>query len=417
MWDGSMVRNSSLKKEKLKLVLLIVLLSGIIILYFGMIVYSFFRVNRYSDYVLPNSYLQGYKIDDYSFNDLENKIQKLSNDVMKEKVVLVCNGKEYEYSLSELGFSLDSDEIVNNIKKYQKSLNYNQKISLLYSDSRKVYAYKFKYDEGVLKNFLNNLKVQVDLPLVNGHFDVSDGSVRYIEGIDSFSLNVDESLVSIVSLVNEDNINSKFELIGSSEKAVNNDSYKSIDTKVSSFSTEFNPWISRATNLKTGLSYINGVIIEPGEVFSFYKYAGPYNKKGYVFYYEFVGNGVCQIATTTYNTALLGGLEIIKRYPHAKKSVYVPGGLDATVASYSSGWNVDFQFRNTYQYPIYISAYAIGGTAYVDFWSNSNAKEGKTYETQSVQIGNRGYTTYLLTYKDGVEVDRSKIATTWYTED
>lgn len=412
-----MVRNSSLEKKKFKLVLLIILLSGIIILYFGMIVYSFFRVNRYSDYVLPNSYLQGYKIDDYSFNDLENKIQKLSNDVMKEKVVLVCNGEEYEYSLSELGFSLDSDEIVNNIKKYQKSLNYNQKISLLYSDSRKVYAYKFKYDEGVLKNFLNNLKVQVDLPLVNGHFDVSDGSVRYIEGIDSFSLNVDESLVSIISLVNEESINDKFELVGNSEKAVNNDSYKLIDTKVSSFSTEFNPWISRATNLKTGLGYINGAIIEPGEVFSFYKYAGPYNKKGYVFYYEFVGNGVCQIATTTYNTALLGGLEIVKRYPHAKKSVYVPGGLDATVASYSSGWNVDFQFRNTYQYPIYISAYAVGGTAYVEFWSNSNAKEGKTYETQSVQIGTRGYTTYLLTYKDGVEVDRSKIATTWYTED
>lgn len=31
------------------------------------------------------------------------------------------------------------------------------------------------------------------------------------------------------------------------------------------------------------LSHIDGVVIEPGEVFSFYKYAGPYNRKGYVF--------------------------------------------------------------------------------------------------------------------------------------
>ena len=155
----------------------------------------------------------------------------------------------------------------------------------------------------------------------------------------------------------------------------------------------------------------------PGEVFSFYKYAGPYNKSGYVFYYEFVGNGVCQIATTVYNAALLGGLEIVKRYPHAAKSPYVPGGLDATVASYSSGWNVDFQFKNTYSYPIYISAYAIGGEAHVDFWSNKDAMGGKTYSTESVQIGTRGYTTYLHTYQNGVEISREKIATTWYSED
>lgn len=412
-----MVRNSSLDKRKVKLILLIIILSVVVVSYLSVLVYNFFKVKEYSDYVLPNSYLQGYKIDDYSFNELSDEIEELSNEVMKETVVLVCNGKEYEYSLSELGFSLDGDKIVNNIINHQKSLNYNQKVSLLYNDSRKVYTYKFKCDENVLKSFLNDLKSQVDTALVNGYFEVSNDSVRYIQGTDSFSLDVSESLNVIVSSVNEDNLNNRFELVGTSEKAVNNDSYKLIDTKVSSFSTEFNPWISRATNLKTGLSYINGAIVEPGEVFSFYKYAGPYNKKGYVFYYEFVGNGVCQIATTTYNTALLGGLEIVKRYPHAKKSVYVPGGLDATVASYSSGWNVDFQFRNTYKYPIYISAYAVGGKAYVEFWSNSDAKEGKTYETESVQIGTRGYTTYLYTYQDGVQVDKSKIATTWYTED
>ena len=128
--------------------------------------------------------------------------------------------------------------------------------------------------------------------------------------------------------------------------------------------TKFGPYISRATNLRVALNYIDGAIVEPSEVFSFYKYAGPYNKDGYIFYYEFVGNGVCQIATTVYNAALLGGLEIVERYPHAAKSPYVLGSLDATVASYSSGCNVDF-------------------------WSNKDAMEGKSYSTESVQIGTR----------------------------
>ena len=118
-----------------------------------------------------------------------------------------------------------------------------------------------------------------------------------------------------------------------------------------------------------------------------------------------------------YNAALLGGLEIVKRYPHAAKSVYVDGGLDATVASYASGWHVDFQFKNTYDYPIYISAYANGGEAHVDFWSNSKAKKGKTYTTESVKIGTRGYRTFLHTYQDGVWLEKKKITDTWYSKD
>ena len=78
---------------------------------------------------------------------------------------------------------------------------------------------------------------------------------------------------------------------------------------------------------------------------------------------------------------------------------------------------MDFQFRNTYKYPIYIKAYAVGGTAHVEFWSNSKAKEGKTYSTESVKIGHRGYTTYLTTYQDGKFLKKDKFATTWNSED
>ena len=186
----------------------------------------------------------------------------------------------------------------------------------------------------------------------------------------------------------------------------------------SSFVTTFMPnTYLRNINLNTALGYINGTVVEPGQIFSYCDKAGPFNKAGYVFYYEFVGNGVCQIATTTYNAALLGGLEIVKRYPHDKKSLYVAGGLDATVASYSSGWCVDMQFKNTYKYPIYIKAYSEGGRAHVEFWSNSNAKEGKEYRTSSVQIGQRGYRSFLHTYKDGQEIEVKEIATTWYLKD
>ena len=149
-------------------------------------------------------------------------------------------------------------------------------------------------------------------------------------------------------------------------------------------------------------------------MFSFYKFAGPYTKKGYIYYDGVIGNGVCQVATTIYNVELLAGLKTVERYSHAYKMVYVDGGLDATVASTNKASKVDFKFKNTYKYPIYISAFTNKGKLTIEFWSNDKAKNGNEYKTKSVKIAPKGYKTYLVTYKNGKQVSEDFIATTWY---
>lgn len=408
------------KETKRKIFLgVLVVLAILLCIFLVILSYQVIKVNKYREVVLPNVYLEEHKLGHYPYDQIRSRLEFLSDHILETKVAFRCNGKDYFYTMKELGLSLDYKKIEDSIKSGQDKLDYHSKFLALSSKKKKVYPYSFQYDKEKLLLFLQQLKLQVDTSLINGYFDASNGQVRYVSGIDSFSLDIDTSLKQVEELfqkgISKDVV---IELPGSSKKATSNEQYAMVDTKVSSFSTEFDTTLyARVTNLRTALNYINGVIVEPGEVFSFYKYAGPYNKKGYVFYYEFVGNGVCQIATTIYNAVLLGGLEVVKRYPHAAKSPYVAGGLDATVASYSSGWNVDFQFKNTYSYPIYISAYMIGNKAYVEFWSNHAAMDGKTYATESVSIGKRGYTTYLYIYKDGIQLDKRKIATTWYTKD
>ena len=400
-------------------VILLGIVSVFLLISICLFSYRYICTYPYRFRTLPDSYLGSHSISDVSFSSLDSTIDSFRDDVLNEKITFLCNGKEYSYSYHDLGVELDKDSIIDYIIEYQGSLDFLEMYDDLVDQEVNTFPYFFSYDEESLRTFLTNLKAQVDVLKVDGYFSMDDNrNLQYISGTDGYSLDIEKSLVAIVDFLENPTVySSSISLEGTTEKASSNELYQSVDTKVSSFSTEFDPYITRATNLRVALNYIDGAIVEPGEVFSFYEYAGPYNKDGYVFYYEFVGNGVCQIATTVYNTALLGGLEIVKRYPHAAKSPYVPGGLDATVASYSSGWNVDFQFKNTYQYPIYISAYAVGGEAHVDFWSNKDAMGGKTYSTESVQIGTRGYTTYLHTYQDGVEISRDKIATTWYSED
>lgn len=403
--------------KKYKLIILITLLSILILSYIILIVYNFKSLKKFEEVILPGIFIEDIDMSNNSFKNSKDKLNYYKKHILSKKVKLKVNSKEYVYSLDELGLNLDINNTINSIMDYQNKIAYSKKIKFANNRSKKKFNVVYKINEKKLNEFLNTLKVKVDISAVDGYFDDSDG-VKYIKGSNGFSLNVLKSIDNIKKFFNKPLDNKMvIELVGELVNSNSNDNYTLIDTMTSSFVTKFNAWEgTRPINLRTGLNYINGAVIEPGEIFSFYKYAGPYNKSGYVFYYEFVGNGVCQIATTVYDAALLGGLEIVKRYPHAKQSVYVEGGLDATVASYSSGWHVDFQFKNTYKYPIYIKAYETLGEAHVEFWSNSKAKDGKTYSTESVKIGAKGYTTYLHTFKNGVEIDKSQITTTWYSE-
>ena len=404
--------------NKKKLIILISLLVFLILIYGVLVLINMDSLKKYNKEILPNTYVEEFDLSHYTYDDAYKKLSYYNDYILNRKIKVNANSKDYDYTLNDLGVMVDVDKTIDEVKKYQKKLGYGRKLMLSNGKIKKNFSIVYKIDEGKMNEALNNLKGTTDYAPINGYFDDSDG-VKYNPGVDGYALNVDNSRGEIEKAISK-GINDKtnISLLGDTLKASGNDSYKSIDTMTSAFETWFMPnTYLRNINLNTALAYINGTVVEPGEVFSYCDKAGPFNKYGYVFYYEFVGNGVCQIATTTYNAALLGGLEIVKRYPHDKKSLYVDGGLDATVASYPSGWCVDMQFKNTYEYPIYIKAYSYGGKARVEFWSNSQAKKGLEYTTSSTQIGHRGYKSYLHTWKDGQEIDVHEIETTWYIKD
>ncbi len=126
----------------------------------------------------------------------------------------------------------------------------------------------------------------------------------------------------------------------------------------SNYSTNYVNKPKRTTNLKLACKAINGTIIQPGETFSFNKVVGERtSKKGYkkatIFTgsestSESLGGGVCQVASTIFNAALLGNLQIVERYQHSQRVTYCPLGRDAAIYWGSE----DFKFRNNTDYPI-----------------------------------------------------------------
>ena len=395
----------------------------LVLIFFYVVLFLINRdlIKEYDNRILPSIYLDDIDVSNYTYDEMVDVVKEHGNKIMAKKVVLVSKNKEVTTTIGDMGLYVDLDKTLSKIKKFQKRLTYPQKLWYINGhNSMNKFHFVFGLDEEKYKLFFNSLSEQAGIKPIDGYFDTSVG-VKYIPGSSGFQLNYDKNKNYIEKYFtgNYDDSLLKIDLIGEEVAATSDEKYIGIDTMTSSFVTEYDTWVTqRAQNLRTGVNYINGAIVQPGEVFSFYSYAGPYNKAGYVFYYEFVGNGVCQVATTVYDAALLGGHEIVTRTPHKKKSVYVAGGLDATVASADNGsWNTDMQFRNTYDYPIYIKAYDTYGEIHVEFWSHKDAKKGKTYTTESVWLGGRGYRTFLHTFKDGAEIAKDEITTTWYSED
>lgn len=118
---------------------------------------------------------------------------------------------------------------------------------------------------------------------------------------------------------------------------------------------------------------INGRILQPNEVFSFNDTAGPYTEeRGFRPERSFrgqgvvntPGGGVCQVASTLYNSVKKSGLEILERVPHSQAVSSVPRGLDATLAFGVA----DLKFRNNHPYPIQILARNLHDQLLIEIW-------------------------------------------------
>ena len=154
---------------------------------------------------------------------------------------------------------------------------------------------------------------------------------------------------------------------------------------LSSFSTKYDASnTNRSTNLKLAAGKINGTVLMPGENFSYnkvvgertiakgYKEAGGFSGGKVV---QMLGGGICQIASTLYDTVLYANLEIVERRNHVFSAGYVGAGKDATVV-YGS---IDFKFKNSRKYPIMIKTYVSNGIAKMEIYG---IKEEVEYEVE-----------------------------------
>ena len=151
---------------------------------------------------------------------------------------------------------------------------------------------------------------------------------------------------------------------------------------------------ARNENIRIASEAINGMIIQPGEEFSFnlttgnrtadkgYQAAGAYVNGVLV---EEPGGGVCQVSSTLYNAVVFAGLKTTERHAHSYEPSYVTPGEDAMV-SYDGHSGPDMKFVNNSKTAVGIKTSFSNQKLTVSVYGNPILEDGVTLSMSSKKV-------------------------------
>ena len=157
----------------------------------------------------------------------------------------------------------------------------------------------------------------------------------------------------------------------------------------------FGSFTERVNNIARGAARMNGIVVQPGQTFSFNTALGSAGTdEGYVDGYAIVGGrlekvpggGICQVSTTMYRAVFNAGLDLVARRNHSYVINFYENvaGWDATVFAPS----VDFKWRNDTSGPIHIVASTNPNKATVTF-ALYGTPDGRKVKMVGPTISNR----------------------------
>lgn len=366
------------------------------------------------------------------------------------EVTVTYEDQSTKITNEDLSFTYDFMSVLEEAMKYSESASSNSSSSTASATSTTSAAKAAKKDfplepevsyddvKTKLDEFAAGIeKEPVDATIVSMN---SSGEFVYEDGENGLSVDHDKLYEDVVTVLEEDKVGT----VEVPTQVVEFDKTKadvaSHMQKLGTFSTYSTNTANGNHNMKLALEAMNGTVLQPGATFSFNGTTGDTTTGalGYLPAGAIAGNksvqayggGICQASTTLYGAVIRSDLEIVTRYNHLWPSSYVPIGQDATV-DYPG---LDFQFRNSTEYPVYIQA-GMSGTKltvtlygdkdpsydYIDVVSEKTETipmpaPKYTSDPDAAVSGNAGSraTATKLYYKDGQVIKTEELPSSYY---
>lgn len=311
-----------------------------------------------------------------------------------ENIKLVYNEKIWNLNLQEIDFKLKVDKAVDEAYSIGRRGNYFENIKeilSLKSGNKAVIELHKEYNDNKLSVFLSKVEKDINKEPINASIKVANQKIYVSKDSIGYYLNVDKLKKYIeIAIANEDVKDIKLP-VEEKEAEIKYDFLSKVNDLLGEFTTSFNSKVpGRTENIRLASERMNGIVLKPGEEFSFNTATGkrgledgfkmaPVIVQGEL--QEGVAGGVCQVSSTLYNAILYSGLTITERRNHSIPSSYADKGRDATVA-YGS---IDFKFKNNYDNPIYIENFVSGNNMVSRVYGNYNDKKNIQITTQTTE--------------------------------
>jgi vancomycin resistance protein YoaR len=338
-------------------------IAGITIFSICIIVFQ----NIYKDIVIPGVYIDTLNVSGKTNSQIQNIYENKNRLIENTTFTFKFNDLIATASAKQLGIGYDSKLIAQQAESLGKSSNLLTDIFIVvssYLNGTTLHSSN-TFDSDKFADLIKPLQQKAYKTPVNAQFNIENNRVTtFKESENGTQLDIakaqsfmEEALKKTVKSTNSQNFSYTIPAIVlepdvTTEEANSFGIVEEIGVGTSLFQHSIP---NRIHNVTLAASRVSGILVKPGEEFSFDKYLGDVSKAtGYATAYVIQngktilgdGGGVCQVSTTLFRAILNAGLPITERHAHAYRVGYYeedsPPGFDATVF-YPS---VDLKFVN-----------------------------------------------------------------------
>jgi len=343
-------------------------LLGVFLIFLILGAAVFFIKEKYQRKVYPGVFVFGKEISGKTAGQLEEFLREKDGEIKNLKVAFFWKNaeeKRWEITPQMIDWSIDSSSIINEALARGREGGIEEVLSLyrllLFPLEIKP---SFSYSQEKIEKVVKEIAAEVDRPVQDALFEFKNGKVVSFQvskrGREVNRLQVKKLIILAFSHPQKEKTFVPLDLpVKIIEPKITTE--KSNDLGIQELLAEGESFFkdsipSRVHNIILASSYLHGVVIPSGEVFSFAKKIGTISaetgyKPSYVIKNKATvledGGGVCQVSTTLFRAALNAGLPIIERKAHYYRVGFYeqggyPPGLDATVYPPSP----DLKFKN-----------------------------------------------------------------------
>ncbi len=324
--------------------------------------------------------------------EAQEAVDAYVSSLSQAQITVLFHNEEREISLEDLGFSWENADVVEEALGLGHTGNLLERYKMLTRLSHEAVTLDIRYswDEAKLRICVRRQASDLSCELTDASIvlDRESGEFIITDSVSDITVDINATVEAVKEAVEEAAPGEDI-FVTAVTQAEDPDFTSAMALDITDilgvFSTEYDESITnRVQNLVTGCAYIDGTVLMPGEELSFFDYLYPCTAaRGYKVALAYsngrevysLGGGICQVSTTCYNAVLLAELEVLTRSAHSMLVEYVEPGLDSNQAR-SSGSNLSFV--NSTDYPVYVEAYAEGGTVYVALWGKETRPENRT---------------------------------------